>query len=121
MLKYLSKTITEATTENVANAHVAVELVANLITKKAHVKEGGWKTAQGIVDGKDQAINPILWQEPNTDDLVTLKEYPAGTSIEEILFDVIGYRMVTLDNKPGTDTPNPYKGGTFEDLPEPTE
>jgi len=121
MSKYLMKPVIEESTENVANAHIALELVTNMITRKAHVKEGGWKSAQGIVDGKDQATQPVLWTEPNIDDLVTLKVYPIATPIEDILFDVIGYRMVTLAKIPGTDIDNPYLGGSFEDLPAPSE
>ncbi len=121
MPKYLKKTITESETGNQAVAFKAVELVANLIDGKAHIKQGGWKSAQRLADGDGQCIQSILWIEPNIDVLLGLQAYPVGTPVEDILFDVIGSRMITLDDLPDGSGPNPFKGGTFEDIPEPSE
>jgi hypothetical protein len=120
MAKYLKKLVTEETTGNQAECFIALELVTNLIARTAHVKEGGWKNGQFLADGKDQAISPILWMEPDIDVLLTGQSYDPGVAVEAILFDVIGYRMITLDDLPDGSGPNPFKGGTFEDIPDPS-
>ena len=121
MSKYLKKTIVDEKTGIQTEACIGVELVANLLTGKAHVKEGCWVDSQKISDGKEQAISPITWLEPVIDDLVTIEDYPSGTKLHDILFEVIGGRMVSMEKIPGTDIDNPFYGGTFEDLPAPTE
>jgi len=77
MLKYLQKTI-ENEDGGIASAWEGLDLVVNLETRKAHVRERGWKTGQYLADGKGPCVPPILWKEPDIDILVTVAEYPVG-------------------------------------------
>ena len=121
MGKYLKKTVTDETTDNQAEAFIALSLDVNLLTGEAIITEGGWKTAQGLADGKNQAVNPILWVEPNIHALnIISNDYTTATPIFDVIFDAIGYRMATLDDIPDGSGPNPFKGCTFEDIPAPT-
>lgn len=122
MAKYLSKSLTEASTDNEAAAFIAVELVWNGITNRAHIKEGGWKTAQGLADGKDQSFKePILWVEPDVSILTLVSnDYTTDTKLFDVIFDTIAYRMQTLDDLPDGSGPNPFKGCTFLDIPDPS-
>ena len=119
MEQYIAK---EITNENggVASAWGGLDLVVNLETKRAHVTEGGWASGQHIADGKGQCVPPIRWVEPDITVLVTAASIPADTPIEEIVFNVIVNRMLTLDDMPDGSGPNPFKGGTLEDVPDPS-
>lgn len=119
MSVYLKKQIED---ENgaVAEAWRGKELVANLDTGRAHVVEAGYKNGQYIADGKRECVIPILWTEPDITALITTKDYPAGTSVFDIVFEVIAGRMLTMDNIPGTTTPNPLKDAVITEVPTPT-
>jgi len=119
MAKYISKEITNAA-GGVASAWRATELVVNMDTNRAHVKEGGWFNGQFIADEKQQCVPPILWLEPDVDALLVSASIPADTPVADIVFSVIANRMLTLDDLPDGSGPNPFKGGTLETVPDPT-
>ena len=108
MNKYIDKEITnEAGT--VANAWRGKELVVNLDTGKAHVREAGFTSAQLMVDGKPEAVPPLMWQEPNI----------WALNCAEAVFTEIATRMVSMETAP-SGLPNPFYGGSLKDAPEPT-
>ena len=118
--QFINKTI-ENSSGAVANAWRAKQLVVNLDQNRAHVKEGGWKNGQYIADQKGEAAPPINWVEPDIDALVTTQEYPVGTKVADIVFDVVSARMLSLSENPDGSGPNPFQGGVMEDIPAPTE
>lgn len=119
MAQYISKEITNEA-GGVASAWRAKDLIVNLDTNRAHVTEGGWANGQYIADGKPECVPPIRWVEPDISVLLTTASVPADTPIEDVVFNVIVNRMLTLDDLPDGSGPNPFKGGTLETVPEPT-
>jgi hypothetical protein len=116
MSKYLKIAIEENETGNIAEAWIGKSLNINLLAGTARLMEAGYKTHQAILDHKREAVNALIWDEPDISILVTSTELPADTKIEDIVYQAIVDRMVTLDSLPGTDTPNPFKGATVEDI-----
>jgi len=119
MAQYIKKLIENAN-GGVAEAWAGQQLVVNLPLNRASVKESGWRDGQYIADGKGECVPPINWVEPDVKVLLTTKEYPIGTPVADIVFEVIATRMLTLTDKPDGTGPNPFLGGALEEVPEPS-
>jgi len=103
-MKYIEKKITNDAGV-VANAWRGLEVVINLETAKAHVKQGGWTKVTQLKNRKPQAVPPVMWLEPDVWDL----------ECAEAVFTEIATRMVTMEKAPdGSD--NPFYGGEVKDV-----
>jgi hypothetical protein len=116
MSKYLKISIEEKETGNIAGAWIGNTLRINLKTGKALLTESGYKNITALRSGKREAVDDISWNEPNISEIITSSDITTGTKIEDIVYQAIVERMITLDNLPGTETPNPFKGALIEDV-----
>lgn len=116
MAKYLEKTIEDERTGNEASAWIAGSLNVDVVNKTARISELGFKDINTLRAGKQDSVNPVRWEEPDITILKTDKEYPVGTKLEDIIFDVLAQRMVTMDKKPGGRKVNPLIGAIIKDI-----